>query len=66
MTSADQLRFKAAQLFIRGGREKDPRVKADYESMAESYLRLADLAEQHSKNETVYETPAPQHRLSKR
>jgi hypothetical protein len=49
MTSADQYRFKAAQLLIRAARETDPRVQADYESMAQSYLRLADLAEQAAK-----------------
>ena len=49
MTSPDQYRFKAAQLLIRAAREPDPRVQADYESMAQSYLRLADLAEQSAK-----------------
>jgi len=57
MTSGDQLRLKAAQLLIRAAREPDPRARADYELMAQSYLRLADLAEQNSKSDIVYETP---------
>ena len=57
MTSGDQLRLKAAQLLIRAARETDPGARADYELMAQSYLRLADLAEQNSKPDIVYETP---------
>jgi hypothetical protein len=57
MTSADQLRFKAAELLIRAARETDPRIQAHYESIAQSYLRLADLAEQNSKADIISETP---------
>ena len=65
MTSSDQLRFKAAQLLITAARETDPRIQAHYESIAQSYLRLADLAEPNSKTDVVYETP-PACALSKR
>ena len=57
MTPADQLRFNAAQLLIRAARETDLRIQAHYESIAQSYLRLADLAEPNSKADVVYETP---------
>jgi hypothetical protein len=57
MSSGDQLRLKAAQLLIRAARETDPGARADYELMAQSYLRLADLAEQNNKPDIVYQTP---------
>jgi hypothetical protein len=52
-TSADQYRLKAAQLLIRAARETNPLVQADYELMAQGYLRLADVAEHNIKTEAV-------------
>jgi hypothetical protein len=57
MTSADQLRVKAVELLIRAARAADPRIQAHYKSIAQSYLRLADLAKPNSKAHVVYETP---------
>jgi hypothetical protein len=56
MTSADQLRVKAVELLIRAARAADPCIQAHYKSIAQSYLRLADLAGQNSKTEIVSET----------
>jgi hypothetical protein len=64
MTPAHQYRLKAAQLLIRAARRTDPSVQADYRSLAQSYLRLADLAEQNGKSEAVLRDVACQ--LSRR
>ena len=58
MTSAEQYRVKAAEFLVMAGQETDPSLQANYAAMAQSYLRLAILAEQNSKTDIVYETPA--------
>ena len=57
--NADQYRLKAAQLLIEATRETNPRVQAD-ELMAQSYLRLADVAEHNIKTEAVVRDVARQ------
>ena len=57
MTSADQYRVKAADFLAKAHWEANPRLKLEYTTMAEHYLRLAIHAEQNSKTDVVYETP---------
>jgi hypothetical protein len=57
MTSADQYRVRAAQFVAMARVESDPHQQREYATMAQSYFRLAMLAEQNSKNDVVYETP---------
>ena len=59
MTSADVYRVKAAEFLTRAQAEADPRQQIELAAMAQSYLRLATLADQNSHNDVVYETPRP-------
>jgi len=38
----------------------NPSLRAQYEQLGRSYLRLAEQAERNHKNDIVYETPARQ------
>ena len=57
MTSADQYRVKAAELLTLAHGVTDPHLQLKYTSMAQTYLDLAILAYQNSRNDIVYETP---------
>jgi hypothetical protein len=58
MNSAVQYRQKAAELLALASTEHNPNLQVGYAAMAQSYFRLAVLAESNSKNDIVYETPA--------
>ena len=57
MTSADHYRVRAAQFVAMARVESDPHRQREYATMAQSYFRLAMLAEQNSQDDTVYEIP---------
>ena len=57
MTSADLYRVKAAEFLAKAREEADPRQQLEFAAMAQSYLRLATLADKNSQNDMVYETP---------
>jgi hypothetical protein len=57
MRSADQYRVKAAEFSARARMETSPRLQVEYAKMAASYLRLAEMADQNSNNDVVYEPP---------
>ena len=57
MTPAAQYREKAAEFLVLAHGEASPRLHLEYTAMAQRYLRLADLADQNSRNDVVYETP---------
>jgi hypothetical protein len=59
MNSWDEYRRKAAELRARAACETDSQIKADLESLALGYLRLASQAEQNSHYDLSYETPLP-------
>ena len=59
MTSADEYRVKAAEFSAKARQELNPALRAQFENFALGYLRLAEQAERNSKNDLVYETPAP-------
>lgn len=59
MTPADQYRVKAAEFLARARGETNPELQFEFARMAQSYLRLAILAEHNSHNDVVYEPPMP-------
>jgi hypothetical protein len=57
MTSADHYRALAAQCGAKAKQEADWNVRAEWEHMARSYLRLAEQAERNAQTDVTYETP---------
>ena len=57
MTPADQYRIRAGDLAAFARAERDPTLKAEYQRLSASYLRLAEQAERNSHTDVVYETP---------
>ncbi|HET7680601.1 MAG TPA: hypothetical protein VFK79_10760 [Xanthobacteraceae bacterium] len=57
MTPAEQYRVKANEFLVLANGEANPELQVEYARMAQSYLRLADLAERNSQTDIVYETP---------
>jgi hypothetical protein len=64
MNTAVHYRQKAAELLALASTELNPNLQVGYAAMAQSYLRLAVLAESNSKNDIVYETPSVKDRQS--
>jgi hypothetical protein len=56
MPTGDEYRVKAAEFLTLAKAENDPRAVAAYQTLAQSYLRLAELADR-KKPDLVYETP---------
>lgn len=63
MTAVDDYRTKANEFMAKALRETDPTLRVQYETLGQSYLRLADQAERNSRSDIVYETPATTARL---
>jgi hypothetical protein len=57
MTAAHFYRIRAAQLTAGARRETSPKIRAEYMSLAQSYLRLAETADRNSETDIVYEPP---------
>ena len=57
MTAGDGYRIKAVELLARANSETDPHLRIEFESLANSFLRLAEQAERNSHVDIVYETP---------
>lgn len=57
MPTGDEYRIKAAEMSDRARREANPVVRAEYDNLAMSYLRLADQADRNARSDIVYETP---------
>ena len=57
MTQGDSYRTKAAELHARARRETNRATRAELESLALTYLRLAEQAERNSLTDVSYETP---------
>jgi hypothetical protein len=57
MNTATEYRQKAAELLALASAQTNPNLQIGFAAMAQSYLRLAVLAEQNSKTDVVYETP---------
>jgi hypothetical protein len=57
MSSGDDYRAKAAKLHARAQyEEKDPAIRAEFENLARSFLRLAEQADRNSQIDVVYKT----------
>jgi hypothetical protein len=59
MPPGDEYRAKAAELFAKATTEANPTAQAELETLARSYLRLAEQADRNSATDIVYETPPP-------
>jgi len=57
MNTWDEYRVKAAELAARAACEANPRIQAELDNLARSYLRLAIQAEQNNRLDLTYETP---------
>jgi hypothetical protein len=58
MTSGDAYRTKATEL--RAIAQREPvTLQAQFEALAQSYLRLAEQAERNARLDVSYETPSP-------
>ena len=58
MTSADVYRVKAADLIAKARQETNPKIRGELDTLALSYLRLAEQASRNSRIDLVYEAPA--------
>jgi hypothetical protein len=63
MTPRDVYLVRAAELIAKVDGEIDPALKAEFDSLARAYLRLAEQAERNDQTDIVYETPnkGPEH-----
>ena len=59
MTTGDEYRGRAADLRAKADRETNARIRAEFESLARGYLRLAEQAERNSLTDIVYEWVPP-------
>jgi hypothetical protein len=55
MSPADRYRALAAHLRSRANREQSPMLRAQWENLAQCYVRLAEQADQNSRADLVYE-----------
>jgi hypothetical protein len=59
MTSADEYRKKAAELRAKARYENAPTLRAEFEALALSYVRLAEQADRNQRLDVSYESPPP-------
>lgn len=59
VTVGDHYRTRAAELRAQALHESNPRLQGEFESLAASYLRLAEQADQNDQLNVAYETPPP-------
>jgi hypothetical protein len=59
MSSPNEYRQRGLQFLAMANTEANQNLQLAYAAMAQSYFRLAALAEQNTKTDLVYETPAP-------
>jgi hypothetical protein len=55
----DAYRIKASELNAEARQEQNAGRRAELETLAMAYLRLANQAERNARNNVVYETPSP-------
>jgi hypothetical protein len=60
MPTADEYRFKAAELNAQAKSETNPLQSAQLQNLALAYLRLADQADKNATTDIVYEPPLTQ------
>lgn len=57
--TGDDYRVKVAELRARASKETDPGRRAEFESLAQAYLRLAAQAKRNTETDVTYEPPPP-------
>jgi hypothetical protein len=57
MTSGDQYRVRAAELHARAINDSNSQQRLQFETLAQSYLRLAEQADRNQQLDISYETP---------
>ena len=57
--TGDDYRVKVAELRARASKEIDPGRRAEFEHLAQSYLRLAAQAKRNTETDITYEPPPP-------
>ena len=57
MAAGDHYRQKAADINAGAKQELNRRIRAEFENLAISYLRLVDQADRNSQTDFLYETP---------
>jgi hypothetical protein len=57
--TGDDYRVKVAELRARASEEADPARRAEFESLAQAYLRLAAQAKRNTETDVTYEPPPP-------
>jgi hypothetical protein len=57
MMSADLYRQKGQEFLLKAAKESSHLLQVEYAQMAQSYFRLAEMAESNEKTDVVYETP---------
>ena len=57
MNGGNHYRARAAALDAMAQLEQNPRFRAEWETMAKAYRRLAELADHNSQTDIVYEPP---------
>ena len=60
MTTGDQYRVKAAEMYAMARAETETSARRALENLALSYIRLAEQADRNAHLDIVYETPPPQ------
>ena len=55
--SADLYRQKGQEFLLKAAEESNHVLQVEYAQMAQSYFRLAEMAESNQKTDVVYETP---------
>ena len=56
--SADIYRQKGQEFLQKAAEETSQPLQVEYAQMAQSYFRLAEMAERNEQTDVVYETPA--------
>ena len=59
MSAADNYRAKAAKLFVKAETESNQTVRAEFENLAEAFLRVAEQAERDAAFAAETELPSP-------
>ena len=59
MSAADNYRAKAAKLFAKAETESNQTVRAEFENLAEAFLRVAEQAERDAAFAAETELPFP-------
>jgi hypothetical protein len=57
LTTADEYRIQAARFSAMAKQATNPHARAEWDTIAKAYLRLAQLADRNAQTNVWYETP---------